>query len=63
MKLTRRQLAAALAAGTALAQNPAAPPNPEQELAAARGQVNDMAARLLAVDVPMALEPAFAFKA
>jgi len=63
VKLTRRQLAAALAAGTAAAQAPSlAIPAPDAELQAARDRVKANAARLAALPVPMAVEPAFQFK-
>lgn len=63
MKLTRRELASALAAGTVLAQAPAQPPTPEAELEAARGQLKATLARVSAHPVPMTTEPAFQFKA
>ena len=63
MKWTRRQLASALAAGTALAQTPAPPSaGPDAELQRARDQVKANAARLGAEPVPMITEPAFQFK-
>ena len=63
MKLTRRELASALAAGTVLAQAPAQPPAPEAELEAARGELKATLARVSAQPVPMSTEPAFQFKA
>ena len=63
MKLTRRELASALAAGTALAQAPAPPPTPDAELEAARDQLKATLARISAQAVPMTTEPAFQFKA
>ena len=64
MKLTRRELASALAAGAALAQTPSKPAaTPEQELQAARDRVKALTARLTSEQVPMATEPAFQFKA
>ena len=68
MKLTRRELAAALTSAAALAQTPAperAPAEgmPEAEIQAARDQVKANAAALTQLEVPMTLEPAFQFKA
>ncbi|HLK51236.1 MAG TPA: hypothetical protein VKT49_24000 [Bryobacteraceae bacterium] len=63
MKITRRQLASALAAGAALAQTPPQPRTPEAELQAARDQLKATLARLSAQAVPMSTEPAFQFKA
>ena len=63
MKLTRRELASALAAGTALAQAPPRPAPPEAELQAARDQLKATLARVSAQAVPMTTEPAFQFKA
>ena len=63
MKLTRRELAGALAAASALAQTPASPPSSEAELQRARDQLKAMVARLAAEKVPMTVEPAFQFKA
>lgn len=63
MRLTRRELAGALAAAGALAQTPAPPPTPEAELQRAVDQVKAMVARLAAEKVPMTVEPAFQFKA
>ena len=60
MKLTRRQLAAALAAAAPLAAQPQQQP-PEDPDAAARARVRNGAAAVNAVPVPMAVEPAFAF--
>ena len=62
MKLTRRELASALAGGAALAQAPAQPPTPEAELQAARDQLKATLARVSAQTVPMTTEPAFQFK-
>jgi hypothetical protein len=62
MELTRRQLAAALAAAPVLsAQQSAA--QPEDLDAAARARVKNTAAALAAVKLPMSTEPAFQFKA
>ena len=64
MRLTRRELAAALAGGTALAQEAArAPAAPEDELRAARERVRVNSARLAEREVPLGTEPAFQFKA
>ncbi|MDE3165217.1 MAG: hypothetical protein KGN36_05375 [Acidobacteriota bacterium] len=64
MKLTRRQLAAALsAAGMASASAQQSAAQPEDLDAAARARVKDLAAALQAVKLPMATEPAFQFKA
>ena len=63
MKLTRRQLAAALAAapaGAALAQT--APAQPEDLDAAARTRLKGNADALRAVKLPVETEPAFQFK-
>ncbi len=63
MKVTRRQLASALAAGMAAAQTEAQPAgNPDAELQKARDQVKANIARLAAETVPMTTEPAFQFK-
>jgi len=65
-KLTRRDLAAALAASVpALASPRAVPAKAEEDelLAAARAQVLKNAGRLAASEIPMATEPAFLFKA
>ena len=68
MKLTRRQLPAALASvavltsAAASAQTPAPPASPEAELQSARDQVKAIAAALMAQDVPMSTEPAFSFQ-
>ncbi len=62
MKLTRRQLTAALAAAP-LRPAPAQQPAPPEDLdAAARTRVKSTAAALEAVSLPMATEPAFQFK-
>ena len=64
MKLTRRELAGALAAGVAAAQTPSpADPTPDADLQAARDRVKANADRLSAQAVPMNVEPAFQFKA
>jgi len=64
MKITRRQLAlAALQPAAALAQAPAIPATPEQELTAAREQVRRNVEALDKVTLPMSTEPAFQFRA
>ena len=62
MRLSRREAAAALAAGMAMAQAPPQPPTPEAELQAARDQLKATLARLSMQPVPMATEPAFQFQ-
>ena len=63
MKLTRRQLAASLAAAPlAMAQQPAAPAAEDLQ-AAARDRMKNNAGALAAVALPMSTEPAFQFKA
>ena len=62
MKVTRRDLAVALAStAVASAQAPAVPATPEAELQAARDQVKAMSDRLRGQKVPMSVEPAFVF--
>ncbi|MGI8742799.1 MAG: hypothetical protein ACR2NN_09555 [Bryobacteraceae bacterium] len=64
-RVTRRQLAAALASSVALAgQTPAPrlPQNPEEELKAAREQVRQFGDLLGKFAIPMSTEPAFLFK-
>jgi hypothetical protein len=63
MKLTRRELGAALTSAAALAQTPAPPASPEAELQSARDQVKAIAQTLAQQDVPMSTEPAFTFQA
>ena len=65
MKITRRQLGAALLAPAALAAQapPAVPSTPEEELAATREQNRRNSEALDKFPVPMATEPAFQFKA
>jgi hypothetical protein len=64
MKLTRRQLATALTSAAALAQTPSGPPaTPEEELKAARDRAQSNGAALAKLEVPVAVEPAFQFKA
>ena len=66
-KLTRRQLAGAVAiAVPALAQQPAAnttPPTASQDLESARERNRNLAKELAAFSIPMSTEPAFQFKA
>lgn len=61
MKLTRRELVAALAPAAALAQTPAA--SPADELTAARARVKSNSEALAKLAVPMETEPAFQFRA
>ncbi len=64
-KVTRRQLAAALAgAAVAHAQTAPAPlpKNPDEELQAAREDCRSNAAQLAKVELAMTTEPAFQFK-
>jgi hypothetical protein len=65
MKLTRRELAAALASGAALAQNSPRPPEASgADLdKAARERIRTNSQRLARHGVPMATEPAFQFRA
>jgi hypothetical protein len=65
MKLTRRQLAASLAASAAaMAQTqPAGFAGDDEELKAARDRLKTAAAELAKAEIPMATEPAFQFKA
>jgi hypothetical protein len=70
MKLTRRELAAALttaavlpSAATLAQTPPAAVPTPAVELQEAQDQVKANVAALLQMEVPMSTEPAFQFKA
>jgi len=64
MRLTRRQLATALAPAVALARNakPQPAPAPDDELRAARERVRSIGEDLARHDLPMAIEPAFQFK-
>ncbi|HME06788.1 MAG TPA: hypothetical protein VKG25_07050 [Bryobacteraceae bacterium] len=63
-KLSRRQLALAVAAATTVtAQTPAPAQSPQDELAAAKQQNADNAAALAKVEVPRATEPAVHFRA
>ena len=61
MKLTRRQLAAAVIAPAALAAAPQPPP--ADELQAARERILNATNALNTVQIPMSTEPAFQFKA
>jgi hypothetical protein len=65
MKLTRRQLAASLAASAAaMAQTRPAPvAGEDEERKAARDRLQAAAAELAKVEIPMPTEPAFQFKA
>ena len=66
MKLTRRKLTAAMlgsAAGALAQTQPPQPATPEEELTAARERMRTNAAALAAQELPMAVEPAFSFKA
>jgi hypothetical protein len=68
MKITRRELAAAVLAPSALlAQTPPQPPpipsSPEEELAAVKDQNRRYSEALDKFPLPMAAEPAFQFKA
>jgi hypothetical protein len=60
MKITRRKLAAVLAAPAALAQTPRPAADP---LEAARQRIKANAETLAKENVPMPAEPAFQFKA
>ena len=62
-RVTRRQLAAALAAPAILAQVPGQPVAPAALLQQARDQVKAIGDLLQRQDVPMDVEPAFAFRA
>ena len=63
MKLTRRQLAAALVSATAMAQTQQTPARPADELQAARERIKANGETLAQQAIPMATEPAFQFKA
>jgi hypothetical protein len=64
MKLTRRQLAAALSA-TAITPTQAQPQtaSPADDLQTARDRLKANAASIAEHDLPMSVEPAFRFKA
>ena len=59
MQLTRRKLALAVLAPAATAQTP----GPVDEVQAARDRIKTNAGLISKVDLPMATEPAFQFKA
>jgi hypothetical protein len=61
MKLTRRQLAAALAPVAAAAQS-AAPAGPADEMKAAQARLKTAGDILARQEIPMGTEPAFQFK-
>jgi hypothetical protein len=63
MKVTRRQLAATLAATAVRPQTPCLAATPAEELEAARERIRRNAAKLAQVKLPMDTEPAFQFKA
>jgi len=63
MKLTRRQLAAVVAAGPLAGLPARAEPQSDAELQAARERLKANAEALAAANVPMTVEPAFQFKA
>jgi hypothetical protein len=65
MKLTRRKLAAAVlgSAAGALAQNQPPPATPDEELKAARDRLRSNSESIARQEIPMAVEPAFQFKA
>ena len=60
MKLTRREMAALLAATPAQAQTPA---TPGEELRAALEQIRTNSQAFAKVQLPLTVEPAFAFRA
>ena len=62
MKLTRRQLAATIAAVTTVSAAPQAQPAAD-DLTAARERLKTNANALSSVQLPMSTEPAFQFKA
>ena len=63
MKLTRRDLAAALLAPAAAAQTPSPPQTPADPVQAGRDRIKANGEILAKVDIPMTTEPAFQFKA
>jgi hypothetical protein len=68
MKVTRRKLARILAAaaavpGVAAPQAPSAVSSGDEDLNTAREQLRNNAQQLAKVNLPMATEPAFRFKA
>ena len=62
-KLTRREIAAVLTGAAPLLLQAQAPAPAEDEAAMAARQVQNNALQLDRVDLPMAIEPAFQFKA
>jgi hypothetical protein len=63
MRLTRRELAAALVTGAAAAQTQSSPAGtPRDELQAARERNRNNVDALAKVPLPMSTEPAFQFK-
>ena len=62
MQVTRREMGAALVASAALAQTPPPPASPENELQAARQQLQRNSEALARFDFPAATEPACTFK-
>lgn len=63
-KVTRRELASAvLASGVLMAQTPALPANPEEEVKSARERNHLTGAQLDKFELPMQTEPAVHFKA
>jgi hypothetical protein len=62
MKLTRREMVAALAPAAAMAQAPA-PATPADELKAAQARLKANSQALAKLQVPMETEPAFQFRA
>ena len=63
MKLTRRQLAAAVVSATAIAQTRQTSSSPADELQAARDRLKANLDAVARQEIPMATEPAFGFKA
>jgi hypothetical protein len=64
MRLTRRELAAALASGaTAAAQSPASALSPEEALKAARERIRANGEALAKERIPVETEPSFQFRA
>jgi hypothetical protein len=63
MKLTRRQLAAAVVSATAIAQTRQTSSSPADELQAARDRLKANLDAVAKQEIPMATEPAFGFKA
>ncbi|HWB86826.1 MAG TPA: hypothetical protein VG675_21960 [Bryobacteraceae bacterium] len=64
MQITRRELAAALTSGAALAQTaPINPATSDEALKAAQERLRANSRRLAQDEVPMSTEPAFQFKA